>query len=452
MKKLGSILFLISACTASVDNMGPSGGDDGDGDGDGDGGPGVGNDEIRFRLTSVHDERADQINFATGEPVHAHVGPTVQLGGADCPDIYKHAYLMASAAPQFGGETAPNPLAWKIEAKGAADYRVRAGEEETVLDWTAVDGAAIELHREVVTSGKYLLDVRVGESVATTCFILHPLAAPLEMQVAGPDTTGLPGMTFAASSPISQLFTGAAVPVYVQRFAHHTAEPVELAIDVAKPTAKYERRAVDEFVNAKTVTAAVTCSDYRGDLGEPLCNDTSPIPAGTAALVAGTLTSGTWSLQVIDEATNAAATNCTVTALRATCQLPARAPTAASQRYRVVLAVAYLPELAPFGTAGGAIAEHTLAGQPFTGRILETLQRCAQYVEVTKVGQTVVSCIKATHYTRMQALDTARIAFDAVAFSLATAPSATLPLVPLAPQGAPVYEWDAGDADLPGPQ
>ena len=447
IKKLGSILFLISACTASVDDMGPAG-DDGDGGGDGD--PGVGNDDIRYRLTSIHDERADQIEFSTGEPVHTHAGPTVKLGGSDCPDVYKHSYLMTRTAPQFGREAAPNPIAWTIEAKSAAEYRVRTGDDAAVLDWTAADGDTIELHRDVLTSGKYLLDVRVGASVATTCFILHPLAAPLEMQPAHPDAAGLPSMTFAAASPISRLFTGESVPVFTQQFAHHTAEPVELVIDVAKPTAMYNRRAVDEYV-PQTVQEIVMCSNADGDLGEPVCNDTSPIPAGTAQVGAGPLTSGTWSLQIFDEATNAAAASCTVANLRATCKLAARAATAASQRYRVVLSVTYLPELAPFGT-GGTIAEHTFAGQSFTGRLLETLKRCAEYKEVTKFGVTIVSCIKQTHYTRIQAIDTARIAFAPVAFSFASSPTAALAPLQLAPQGVPAYTWDAGDADLPGPQ
>jgi hypothetical protein len=105
--------------------------------------------------------------------------------------------------------------------------------------------------------------------------------------------------------------------------------------------------------------------------------------------------------------------------------------------------------LAPSST--GPYAEHTIAGKTFTGRVLETVQRCLEFKSVTKFEVTVTSCATYVEYKRIHALDKARINFDAVPFTLRTAPP-SLPATQLASQGVPAYLWDAGDADLPGPQ
>jgi hypothetical protein len=448
MKRLGSILFLISACTASVD---PTAGDE-TGGGDDGGGPGAGNDTVRFRITTIHDERADVIAYASGEPVHTHAGPTAQLGTESCTAVYKHAYLMDAAAPKFGREVTPNPLAWNIEADGDAEYRVRGANDEAVVDWRAVEGSTITLYRDTLASGSHFLDVRVGDAIATTCFDLHLLTAPLEVQAAQPDPTGLAGMSFAAVSPISQLLGSTATPAFTQRFVHHTAEPLTLAIDLAKPAGTYMRRAVDDFVISRTTQVGILCSrDSDGfESGDPLCTDTSAVPDPVDTVGSGPLSLGTWTLAVIDEATNAPAANCTINALRATCQLAPRATTAASQVYRVVLSVSELAQLQPSST--GPYAEHTIAGKTFTGRTLGTVQRCGSFISETKFGVTITSCTSAVEYTRINALDQARLSFDAIPFALATSASPALPAQPIASPGVPAHVWDAGDADLPGPQ
>jgi hypothetical protein len=453
MKKLGSMLVLVSACSASVDDG--NGGDDGGGGDAGmvdEGGPGAGNDTVRFRLTAFRDERGDQIDFSTGEPVHTHAGSALALGGTDCPDVYKYAYLADTTAPKFGKETSPNPLAWKIEAKAAAEYRVRRGDESIVVDWRAVESSAIELHRDTVSSGKYLLDVRVGQAVATTCMIFHPLAAPIEQQPAEADASGLAGMTFAAGAPISQVLGPTSVRAFSQRFVHHTAEQVTLAIDVPQPTGTFVARAVNDFVVSRTGASGVLCSrDSDGfESGDPLCTDTSPVADPADQGASGVLASGTWTLQIVDEATGSAATECTISGLRATCQLPARAPTGAAKAYRIALSVQNIVQLAPSTT--GPYAEHTLAGRTFTGRILETVQRCTQFKTTTKFGVTITTCETFADYTHFHALDQARIAFDAVPFQLAASPNPSLPPTPLAVNGVAPYVWDTGDADLPGPQ
>lgn len=451
MKRLGSILFLISACSASVDAPGGSGGGDDTG---GPGGPGAGNDTVRFRLTTIHDERNDVIDYATGEPVHTHAGPTAQLGTEDCTPVYKHGYLMDPAAPKFGRESAPNPLAWDIEADGAAEYRVRDASEATISDWRAVEGESIALYRDTLGGGggMHFLDVRVGEAVATTCFELTVLAAPLEVKAAEPDATGLAGMTLAASSPFSRLFGTTPTPAFVQRVVHHTAEPVTLVIDVAKPVATYMARGVDDFVVASTTPLGLLCSrDSDGfESGDPLCTDTSEIDDPLDFVRSGPLANVTWTLSIIDEATNAAAANCSVSGLRATCQLAPRATTAASQAYRIVLSVSDLMDLQPSST--GPYAEHTIAGKTFTGRLLGNLQRCGSFVTTTKFGVTITSCTSVIDRMRINALDKATLTFQPISFALATATSPSLPALPIASAGVPAHVWDAGDADLPGPQ
>jgi hypothetical protein len=442
MKRLGSILFLISACTASVEDPSNGGGDD-------DGGPGAGNDTVRFRLTTIHDERGDTLDFSTGEPVHTHAGPTAQLGGETCTAVYKHAYLMDAVAPKFGRETSPNALAWNIEADGAAEYRVRGAGDATVVDWTPALGSSIALHRDTVGNGSYFLDVRVGEAVATTCFDLQLLAAPLEVQAV---KTDLANMTLAASSPISQLIgTATTTPAFTQRFVHHTAEPVTLVIDLAKPSGTFERRRVEDYVAVRTVVTSVLCSrDSDGfESGDPLCSITTPLADPADEVFAGPLASGNWTLSIIDEATSAAATNCTVAGLRATCQLAPRATTAASSAYRIQLSVNGLTDLQ---TGDVPYAEHTIASKTFTGRVHDTQQRCSEFKNTTKFGVTITTCNSYVESVRIEALDRARITFQPIPFTLSTSTSATAPAAPIASPGVPAYLWDAGDADLPGPQ
>jgi hypothetical protein len=430
--KLQMMFLFAAACSASVDGSNPAGGGDDEG---------VGNDDIRFRLTAIADERADVVDFASGEPVHTHAAPTTQLGGADCPDVHKHAYLMDVAAPPFGREASPNPLAWTIDAAGPAEYRLR-GEASTIRDWTTVEANTIELRRDVVTSGKHLLDVRVGDSVATTCFVFHPLAAPLETLAPAFAPAGLADMTFAAGAPISKLLGDEFIPVFAQRFAHHTAESVELVIDATKPVTTFDRRAVDDYIALPLVALTTVCSDVNGSTGAPVCNDT-PVPTANIETASGALTTGTWALRILDEATNTVTSHCTFTQLRATCTLPARAPTGATQRYRAVLYVANVPELAPFGNA--SVSELALAGQTFTGRILETQKRCAELRYKTIGGVEVSWCIKEAHHVHMQAMDTMKLVFaPQTLFTLTTTTAA--------PFTQPSLTWDAGDADLPGAQ
>jgi hypothetical protein len=280
------------------------------------------------------------------------------------------------------------------------------------------------------------------------------MAAPLEVQQPRPEATGLAAMSFAAESAISDLLMPPReVRVYGQRFVHHTAEPVVLSIDLAPPTGAYSKRVADDWIATRTGTTNTLCNnDFDGfHSSEPICSDVAPVdPANVTT--AGALASGTWSLQVIDETTNAPA-SCAITDLHATCQLPPRGVSAAARAYRIVIAVRDVRDLAP--APAGPFAEHVLTGLSFTGLVLETTPRCTAFtVRVFPNGTTADFCKQFVEYTRFVALDTARIAFDAVPFALASAPSPQSPAAPLgylAPshQAAAPFTWDAGDDNLP---
>lgn len=427
-------LFLLSACTASVDSEMPP--DDV-----------TESATVRFHLTTVRDERGDTVDFASGEPVHAHDGPEVTLGGTACPDVYKYSYLMAANVP-FGRETSPNPLHWKIELKtdvASAEVRVRGGE------WRALDADTIELSRDdVPTEGEYFFDVRTidkagGETITSACFRFHPLVAPVEVQPARAEA--LAAMTLVGNAPVSRLLSTTGVRVFSQRIVHHTAEPVTLQLAIAKPSATYAMRVVDDYVISGTFQGGDTCTDAAGnDTGSPMCETTPPSdPADRSA--SGALASGTWQLQIVDEATGAPARDCTTDNLTARCTLPARAPTGAALSLTAVLVLSDVTELAPSNPAH----EIPMSGLVFTGKTFDVVQRCTELREVTKLGSTIVYCAKYAEHTRIHALDHARIAFAPVTFAL-TANAQAIAHVPAAHATVAGFTWDAGDDDLPGPQ
>lgn len=485
MKKLITTLFLVSACTASTDDAPGGGDDDGGGADDGGGDDGGGTNDpgdmtesatVRFLFTTVRDERGDTIDFASGEPRHAHVGPAVTIGGTNCADVYKYAYLMSRSAPAFGGETTANPLRWQVELKNtqsldvaASVYRVRTAGNEPLSAWRPLPAlsdsiATIDLVREDIPalgerSGELFVDIRTVdnkgvETITSACWIHHPLAAPLEVQPARMAIAGLAEMDFAKSSPISKVFSPG-VRVFSQRFVHHTAEPVSLAVDVATPVATYMKRAVDDYVTTPGGTTNFLCaSDFDGfESDDPMCNEIAPVDPPDS-MTSGALANVTWSLQVIEEAT--AMTVCTVSSLSATCELPARAPTSAATAYRIEVWMSDTGDLAP--SAAGPFAEHTLAGATFTGKLLGTTPRCTMKVDkVFSNGTTATFCRTFVNDTHFHALDQARITFEPLAFTLAASPTTAeppspLPYVSSVTATVPATTWDAGDDDLPGPQ
>ena len=473
MKQLITTLFLVSACSAAVDDELPADGGAAD-----DGGPGEMTESatVRFLFTTVRDERGDAIDFSSGEPVHVHAGPEVTLGGSACPDLYKYSYLTSRSAPPFGGETAPNPLRWQVELKNtesldvaASAYRVRTAGGEPLSEWRPlplVDAiATIDLVREDIPAlgereGELFIDIRTVdtagvEAITSACWVHHPLAAPLEVQQARFAIAGLIEMGFAQQSPMSRLFAPG-VRVFSQRIVQHTAEPVTAEIDAATPVATFAVRAVDDYVEVPGGATNFLCaSDFDGfESDDPMCNEIPPAVNPPDKMTSGALVNAKWTLQVIDEAT--ALPVCTVSGLRATCPLPARAAGDAAISYRVELWMRDGGELAPSPT--GPFAEHTLAGATFTGKLISDTPRCTLKADrVFSNGTTATFCKSFVRDVRFHALDQARIMFAPQPFALAVSPASTLP--PTAPPHVttatltvPATTWDAGDDDLPGPQ
>ncbi|MDQ3369150.1 MAG: hypothetical protein M3680_27305 [Myxococcota bacterium] len=466
-------LLLAAACSAAVDGT-PGGGDDAPGDGTG---PGA----IGFLETTVRDERGDAITFTTGAPIHAHAGPTITLDGTGCPAIYKHAYLLDEGGPALGGETMPNPLHWQFELRELAAidltrsaYRVRTTDDTIVLDWTQLpaheDGVVtLALHRGGtipiaalgVHDGALYLDIRTVdragvEAVTSACWEHHPLPAPLAFEPARAEPGGLAAMSLVAGSPISQLLSPAhEVQVFGQRFVQHTAEPVHVVFDISQPSATFAKRIVDDFVVVASSNAGYTCGDPAEPVTDPRCDDT-PLSDPPDATVAGALTTGRWTVGVLDEVTGTPFAGCAITGLRATCAIPARSPDQPPRAYRIVIAARELAELAPAAT--GPFGEHVVAGLGYTGLAPQATSRCKLLrSRILADGSIRYFCGIHNDFARVVALDHARLAFTAVQFDVQTAPTPAMTPAPPAHVPAayaviPPFVWDAGDADLPGPQ
>jgi hypothetical protein len=256
--------------------------------------------------TAFRDERADTIDFSTGEPVHSHGGPNIVLGSRGCPVVPKHAYLLDETPPEFGKEMTPNPLAWRFRVMERAGldlagsvYRVETATGEVVLEPTAVpevqqDGDfVIALHRRGgngiaalgETPGEYRLVVRfvdwAGHADETSvCWVHMPLAAPLKFEQAGIPgrTPGVPGHSMALhalglEAPTTQRVAerllnrgnlAQGIPsslggsVADVRVTNLTAEPVVLTVSVTPPPSVRVRR---QFTLRNAITEITTVND-----------------------------------------------------------------------------------------------------------------------------------------------------------------------------------------------
>lgn len=379
---------------------------------------------------AVIDERADTISYATGEPIHTHHGAAIDLS-TGCPDVSLYAYLLDSAAPAYGGEATPNPLAWQLSISDG-QYRVRSDSEQ-LLDWTAMTSDTIALHRDHIpklgtVDGALYLDVRAGDATVTFCWKHHPLAAPVEL-LAAVDAGELTAMKLANDAPIANVIEqGAPAQVASARFVQHVAEAVPLSISFAPPTATWTKTSALAF--ARTATGTLSCGTADTYSDDPRCSTATPV---TTVLTpsSGTLAASQWSLVVIDEADGIAP--CEIQGFVATCNLPPR--TGAPHAYRIVARLDGMTDLRPLSTQ--AANDLTLLGRAYTGTAPTTIQRCDAR---TISPQGVYSCAYGT-YARFYALDKATVAFAPIAFEFA---------VPYA-QPAPVsVSWDAGTELLPG--
>ena len=416
----------------------------------------------------VKDERGDVIDWTSGDPIHRHEGPEIDIGGSSCPDVYMYPYLMDASAPPWGGEASANPLAWQLRADAPAglaeaEYRVRSDSGAMLLDWTAVaagaDGAfTVALHRSGdhgiaqlgTRAGGLTVDVRATDTRgrqadASYCVSFHPLAAPLEIQPIAKESAGaLWGMTLAADSPISELLnTGHPPSAIGQRFIQHTAEPIELDVSPSVPAAAWTKAIANHFVQIQSGTD-LNCGTLEVMSDDPRCKVSTAVTS-TDSNASGTLASGTWSAAVIDEATGDVANACSISGLHASCSIPPRAAGAAPHAYRIVTFLGGVTDLWP---ASGAIGEYAVAGRTYTGLPPTTVSKCT-----TRVQQNgTFFCAWAT-YAHFIALDRATLAFQPFAMSYATSVGASVPVAPIpyaAPLTSTALTWDSGVDVLPG--
>ena len=248
---------------------------------------------IQLASAALHDERSDEIDFSSGVPQHTHAGAVVSLGGTTtCPDVYKYAYLMDENEPMFGGETSRNPLAFtfnvqeptKLDTVNSA-YRLRGSDGTPLLDWTTLPAADangaydIALYRHGDTpiaalgtyEGQLTLDVRVRdwagrEADFSTCWVHHPLAAPL--QVSPSETGSIAALSLSPHTPLAVLFnapTSNEVPsLFDVPIVQATSEPIVLSLTVPELTGSFAETTVATSkataTNGPEVSCPVTCA------------------------------------------------------------------------------------------------------------------------------------------------------------------------------------------------
>ncbi len=420
------------------------------------------------------DERGDTISFATGEPVHTHAGAVIDLGSG-CPDVYKYAYL-TDERPAYATETSPNPLAWHLSAASpvgidplTSQYRVRT-EQTSIADWTPVapdanDIYTIELHRDGAhpiaelgnRDGVMYVDVEVkdtlGNATATTyCFHYHPLAAPLDVQPIAAETAteNLWQLSLPTDQPVSHLLDSevTTVPRVVgQRFVQHAAEPINLQIAVASPAGTWGKTVASHYLAAATGTTS--CGDsLSGFVTTGRCSRFTII-SNRDTTTSGSLASGSWSVEVVDEATGQAASACSIVGLVASCAIPARATGSPPHAYRLVTFVDGVSDLWPAAT--GPFNEYSLANRIYTGLPADIVSHCDLSYSSTANGVTQYYC-NYTDYDHFIALYNAELSFAPFQLSYAASVGASVALapVPYALPASPAFTWNSGTDILPG--
>lgn len=418
-----TLLVLVAGC-GSVMSANPAGDDD-------DHPPGT-------LSGSVLDERGDTIDFSTGEPVHTHAGPAIDIASG-CPAVWKYTYLAGEQAPVFGKETTPNPLAWHIDGDDVA-YRVRRDDGVVLLDWTAASGGDIVLHRDgahaVAELGETLtmyLDARVGGpdgAIQSACWHNEPLAAPIAMSA--PIDGELFAMSLPADSPISTVITSSA-SVAVFPFVQPTAEPVRMSLAVAEPSGTMMKLVKSAYVRIGAATLEPGPCDDTG------CDQPSIEPTG---IMSDGVLAGTWSLTIEDAVSGDAI--CDDHGLAVACVIPARLENEPAHPYRAVVRLGNESSL----SVGAGTSEFTAATVSYTGLAPVQFYRCDEIRPAA--GHTY--CHAASTYAHVVALDRASVQFSPIDMQMRTAAGMAAGIVPsyLAP-GALTFgarAWDAGDEGL----
>jgi len=427
---------------------------------------------------SIKDERGDQIDFSTGEPVHTHAGASVTLDGTGCPAVYKYAYLMDATKPLYGSETSPNPFTWQVKASDSTPidnmdsaYRVRDASGTVLYNWTSIEPDtsgvfSITLHRNDIAAlgnktGHMFVDVRFrdtfgNESTTSACWDNHPMAVPLDVDV--PTQGPMFGWTLAADSPVSSLeAAGKNAVLFTQEIVQHASEPVAMTIGVPGVAMPYTHKDVDDLVPEAPVTVSLDCTTTPSNCASSVPAD----PADRSSSGTMTLSSSNTMVTVYDESTNQAVCSALGPAITSGCTIPARAANSSPHRYRFQVTLYNARELMPFLDKQGPFedyGEYALLGLTYTGLPAKPVATICSHV-MTRViqGTTYTACTEQTSYDELLALDALTLQMPATTVALQTAINATA--TPSAPANltqaqltAPARLWNAGNDDLPGPQ
>lgn len=448
----------------------------------------------------IVDERGDQVDFASGEPVHTHAGEQVALD-AGCPDVYVHGYLTGTARPAYGLEVADNPLAitfrvddmtaldrsslaYRLSVDGVAltDWRAAplgpitatSAEVPLVLTSDGVDGVPWlrdgdgELHVELRAS-----DQGGHAAVATACLAYHALPAPLRFGAAVEATgAGTVDALFMNEGLLNlqnvlELINGtdpggpqllARLPVTQQ-----TSEPAHLVVSLADVALKFERFVEDNYVitNPRGVVChkaggwagagtpvhnpASYCDGVGPDPGEPTLAPDEPIDAA----VTGMLATPALTLQLVElvDGTPTVVPGCTQPDGSLACDVPARAIGTPPRTFEVRARIGAIPELSTTGSGTVAI-QVPAVGALYLGRTPNATRTWCRTVE--DVGGTWIcqaQDMQLVHGLREVGLST----MTPLRFAPELAITAdTLAISPLAaPELAASTSWSSGEVDVP---
>ena len=419
----------------------------------------------------LHDERGDTISFASGEAVHTHAGAMIDLSSG-CPDVYKYAYLTATSAPPYGSETWPNPIVFRftpaspvgIDAASSA-VRVRLDDGTVAVDWALLEGTGtypFALYRDgshaipqlATYDGKIYVDARFHdafghETVATSCFHYHPMAAPLEIRPIAHESAGtyLWNMSLPADSPVSWLLGQHDTAVIGQRFVQHAAEPITVQVQVPRPDTVWSKVVADHYVAIDNGTLSLQCGTKAQPSTDPRCLDATYTDVDSSTI--GTLSAGaTWHAVVIDESTGQLVTGCT----GASCTLPARPAGQPPHAYRAIAYLGYVYDLWPMSSVP---SEQTLLGRTYTGYAPTTVYKCSHRTLYYDSSEVLHYECQYTTYAHFIAIKSATLDFvHGFQTSFSTSVGGSVALSPIAYQPDPMTSlssvWDSQTDVLPG--
>lgn len=411
---------------------------------------------IALGASKVRDERGDVITFDDQGPKHDHQGQEIDLG-VGCPTVYKYSYLMDAAAPVYGSESAPNPLAWAMSVQdtkvASVEYRVVDAAQSVVRDWTTIVGAGaaypIVLNRDGATgigaaatkAGTYTIEVRAkdwGERVAMSSYCINfvPLAAPLAFaQAATPtDANALSGWRLQTNSPISRVLNpGVGAAIAEQVITQYSSEPVAVSLGVPALGGTWRMQDASGWVPTSSTRTTISCANTNCDPG---------IVTSWSSF-SGALTSYAKSAVLVDS------NGSPVPASLGGYLIPGRAVGAPPATYRVRVNIS---NVSHFVIAGLSYAERVNESLNYTGTPeTNSTSACG--------GRDVLgtSCGRWTNYKYLRAIKTIGLSVNAFTIPLTVAATqggtfAAAPHTTSAMFVAPAVNWDGGSEDtLPNP-